>query len=348
MQTQKACDFCRDLICAREFGDTLEVLARSIAQGLAAKGCSIELLNRKDRSLELAALFGAGAEFLRQPQEGPAGRKKQEADSLALRGEAISLHAGEDFFGGEDGIRHVLSVPLPSDRGVAGIIRVYSEEDRDFTPEEVRQALFFASMGGMLAGKAKAWDRMRALAESARSLSGTLSAEQVLNAIAEAVAKGLDAQGASVWTLDREQKTEKLSFAASYGLSDRYPAKKEYGTEESPLFKETLECRTVSIQDISIDSRVTDREELAAEGVHALISVPFAVRGSVLGVLQAYMPYPFEFGPEEVEFASGIACQGAIAMENARLFEHIKREYDELQKDVWKWYDWGERFPKRL
>ncbi len=321
----------------------LNVLARSIAQRLSAKGCSIELLNRKGLSLELAALYGAGAEYL-EPAEGPPDPKKLEADSLALRGEASSLAVSVGS--GKDGIRRVMSVPLPSDRGVIGIIRVYSEEASDFTPEETRQAIFFASMGGMLAGKAKAWDRMKTLAESARLLSGTLSADGVLKEIVEAAAKGLDSMGASVWLLDREQK--KLFFGAACGLSDKYPARKEAGTGDSPLYRESLECRTISIPDISLDSRVTDREELAAEGVNALLCVPLAVRGAVLGILLAYMPYPYEFSREDVEFASGIACLGAIAMENARLFEHVKREYDELQKDVWKWYDWGERFPKKL
>ena len=51
------------------------------------------------------------------------------------------------------------------------------------------------------------------------------------------------------------------------------------------------------------------------------------------------------FEESEVDFLSALACQGAIAIENARLFEHIRSEYKDLARDVWKWYDWGERFP---
>ena len=47
----------------------------------------------------------------------------------------------------------------------------------------------------------------------------------------------------------------------------------------------------------------------------------------------------------EIEFLTALASFGAIAIENARLFQHVKTEYEELTKDVWKWYDWGSRFP---
>jgi len=48
----------------------------------------------------------------------------------------------------------------------------------------------------------------------------------------------------------------------------------------------------------------------------------------------------------EIDFISALASGGAVAIENARLFEHVKKEYDELTRDVWKWYDWWKRFPK--
>jgi GAF domain-containing protein len=70
------------------------------------------------------------------------------------------------------------------------------------------------------------------------------------------------------------------------------------------------------------------------------------VRGSATGVLRVYTSTPHAFNQSETDFLSTLACQGAIAIENARLFEHIRNEYKELAKDVWKWYDWGERFPK--
>jgi len=46
-----------------------------------------------------------------------------------------------------------------------------------------------------------------------------------------------------------------------------------------------------------------------------------------------------------MEFLSTLADFGVTAMENARLYEHVRRDYEDLTKDVWKWYGWGEHPP---
>jgi GAF domain-containing protein len=74
--------------------------------------------------------------------------------------------------------------------------------------------------------------------------------------------------------------------------------------------------------------------------------LPLTVRGKAIGVLRVYSSTPYAFSEADIEFLSALSCQGAIAIENARLFEHVRNEYKELAQDVWKWYDWGEHFPK--
>ena len=76
-----------------------------------------------------------------------------------------------------------------------------------------------------------------------------------------------------------------------------------------------------------------------------MLSAPLTVRGKAIGVLRVYANRPYDFTQDDLEFLNALASQGAIAIENARLFEHIRKEYDELTKDVWKWYDWGSHFP---
>jgi hypothetical protein len=41
-----------------------------------------------------------------------------------------------------------------------------------------------------------------------------------------------------------------------------------------------------------------------------------------------------------------LADFGTVAIENARLYEHVRRDYEDLTKDVWKWYGWGEHKPQ--
>ena len=346
---EKTCDLCKELMIKYDVGGTLNALARIVAGHIRVKGCSIRLLDEKNRTLEVIAAYGLSREYL---EKGPVKLEGDVVDSLVLKGEIKSTYdiaKEEPPYLDEikrEGIKSVLSVPLTAGGKAIGIIRVYSDAPHEFTAEEIEQVRFFASLGGILTEKAKTWDRLKALIDVARSISGTLSPDEVFGLIVKAAATGLGVRAASIGLLDREKK--EIVTRAAFGLSNEYLVKGPVPVEKSPLDRECLECNVVSVPDISMESRLPDRDELAREGIAGLLSVPLVVRGSVAGVLKAYTSYPYDFRREEIDFLNGLSCQGALAIENARLFEHIKKEYEELQKDVWKWYEWGEHFPKKL
>ncbi len=346
---EEICDLCKELIVKADAGETLNALARIIAEHLKMKACSVRLLDEKNRTLDVAASYGLSREYL---EKGPVKLEGGLVDSRVLEGEIKStfdIMMEQPAYSDEikrEGIKSVLSVPLPAGGKARGIIRVYSGAPHEFTAGEIEQVRFFASIGGILTEKAKAWDRLKALIEIARSISGTLSLDEVLGLIVRAAATGLNARAASIGLLDREKN--EIGTRAAFGLSSGYLRKGPVSVGKSPLDRECLECNVISIPDIRTETRLPDRDEMEKEGIAGLLSVPLIVKGSALGVLKVYTSFPYDFRQEDMDFLNGLACQGAIAIENARLYEYIKNEYEELQKDVWKWYDWGERFPKKL
>ncbi|MDA8085544.1 MAG: GAF domain-containing protein [Nitrospiraceae bacterium] len=346
---EKTCDICKELIAKYDLGETLNALAGMVAGHIRVRGCAIRLLDEKNRTLEVAASYGLSREYL---EKGPVKLEAHSADSMVLGGEIRSTYdiaEEEPPYLDEirrEGIKSVLSVPLSAGGRAIGILRAYSDAPRKFTADEIEQVLFFASIGGILIEKARTWDRLKALIEIARSISGTLSLDEVLGLIVRAAVTGLGVRAASIGILDRE-KNEVVTRAA-FGLSDEYLATGPVPLEKSPLDRQCLECNVVSVPDIGVEDKLPDRDELAREGIAGMLCVPLAVRGSVAGVLKVYTSYPYGFRQEEMDFLNGLSCQGAVAMENARLFDRIKKEYRELQSDVWKWYEWGEHFPKKL
>ncbi|MDH5203580.1 MAG: GAF domain-containing protein [Nitrospirota bacterium] len=185
---------------------------------------------------------------------------------------------------------------------------------------------------------------MRTLIKISQSISSTLSLDEVLQMIVENAAKTLNMKAASIRLLDEERKT--LQVRAAYGLSKKYLDKGPVEVEKSIIDRECLECKVVSVHNIKKDKRLQYPEEIIEEGIMALLSLPLIVRGTAIGVLRVYTSTPYTFSESEIDFLSALACQGAIAIENARLYEHIKTEYEDLTKNVWKWYDWGARFPR--
>jgi GAF domain-containing protein len=57
------------------------------------------------------------------------------------------------------------------------------------------------------------------------------------------------------------------------------------------------------------------------EGIASILSVPMGLRGQVIGVLRLYTAEERSFTDDELELVSALAEIGALAIENARLFE---------------------------
>jgi uncharacterized protein YigA (DUF484 family) len=94
-----------------------------------------------------------------------------------------------------------------------------------------REIASFASLGGVLADRAKIWDQMNALMRISQSISSSLSLDEVLRMIVENAARTLGMKGASLRLLDEERKT--LKVRAAFGLSKAYLGKGPYGGRKS-------------------------------------------------------------------------------------------------------------------
>jgi len=342
------CRLCGELAKARDLNTTLNILARNITEIMGVKGSTIRLLDEKNRTLEIVAAYGLSKRYL---GKGPVILERHPIDRKVLKGRSIKTknilrepHVLYLEEAKKEGIKSVLSVPLMAEDRAIGVVRVYTSVLHDFTQKEIERLKSLALLGGILVDRARIWDEMNALIQISQSISSTLSLGEVLRMIVENAAKTLGIRASSIRLLDEEKRT--LRVMAAYGLSREYLEKGPVEIEKSPIDKECLKCKVVSVPDIKKDKRLQYPEEIIREGIISLLSLPLTVKGRAIGVLRVYASTPYKFNKSEIDFLTALACQGAIAIENARLFEHIKSEYKELTRDVWKWYDWGTHFPK--
>ncbi len=315
---------------------------------MGAKGASIRLLNEKDRALEIVAAYGLTKAYL---EKGPLVLEKNPIDRDVLNGKAVSTSDIEKeplvLYREEarrEGIKSILSIPLLAGEKAIGVIRVYKDAIHEFSGPEIESLKAFAAIGGILVDRARLWEQMCALTRISQSITSSLSLDEVLQLIVKNAQELLGMKAASLRLLSEEKNT--LELKAAYGLSKKYLEKGPVEVEKSPLDDECLKGAVVAMEDIEKNSGLQYREELLTEGIRALISLPLIVRGTSIGVLRVYAPVPYAFSDSDKEFLSALASQGAIAIENARLFEHVKKEYEDLTKDVWRWYDWGARSPQ--
>jgi putative nucleotidyltransferase with HDIG domain len=91
-----------------------------------------------------------------------------------------------------------------------------------------------------------------------------------------------------------------------------------------------LERRPVAVEDLTRDPGFAPEFTLR-EGFVAMRAIPLLAKGELLGVLVAFTRRPWDLSSEEEEFLETLATQGAIAIENGRLFEELQRAKLELE-----------------
>ena len=99
---------------------------------------------------------------------------------------------------------------------------------------------------------------------------------------------------------------------------------------------DAMEGKTISIYNVTQDPRAQYPKEAQAEGISSIISVPLRIKGRVIGVMRLYTPEPREFSEEEINSAEVLAETGAIAIENARMYERIKNDYESIMRDLYR------------
>lgn len=173
----------------------------------------------------------------------------------------------------------------------------------------------------------------RALYAAAHDLTSTLEPAVVLSRLARSAVEALGAKASTLRLLEPDGHT--LTASASYGLSEGYLRKGSVDVSHSPVDREALSGRKVWLEDVRKDPRFQYPEQAAREGLVSLLCVPLIAHGQAIGILRIYTGEPRSFRPEEVEFLDAIASLGAIAVENARLYERLQQDLDTTLDVLW-------------
>jgi GAF domain-containing protein len=171
------------------------------------------------------------------------------------------------------------------------------------------------------------------LYEVAAVLNSARDPQAVLHAIVALVAKAIGAKGCSLMLLTPDRKV--LLHTAAYGLSDWYVRKGPVSADKS--ISESLEGKAVAVLEATKDERVQYRQQARKEGIVSILSVPTMLREEIIGVIRVYTGEPRQFSTEDIYFVGAVAHLGAIALENARLYEAVQKDYETFRQDMLEW-----------
>ena len=166
--------------------------------------------------------------------------------------------------------------------------------------------------------------------DATKAISSSLNLNEVLELIVKSVVNLLKVKGCGVNLLDDTRK--KLETRVAFGLSDNYLAKGPLDADKSVT--ESIEGKTVFIEDIANDHRVQYPEEAKKEGIVSILSIPLKAKEKVIGVLRVYTGELRRFNDREMEMINKLAEQAGIAVVNAKLYKDIKDDYESLKKEL--------------
>jgi signal transduction protein with GAF and PtsI domain len=127
------------------------ITVESITTALNVKGCSIFLINKKSKALELAASYGLSKDYLNKGPVKHMGslRRYLEEGPVAIYDVTDDPRIQYPNEAKGEGISSILSVPVFIHGNVEGILRVYTAEPWDFTLRDVNLLQAVAQISGM-------------------------------------------------------------------------------------------------------------------------------------------------------------------------------------------------------
>lgn len=186
----------------------------------------------------------------------------------------------------------------------------------------------------IVAGFSKRIRFLSMLSDMDKRMCSMLDMSNLLSTLVQETVKALGVKGCSIRLLDLSG--QKLEVKAVYGLSKEYLDKGPVDVEHSRVDKEVLEGKVVYIEDATKDPRFQYPEEAKREGIVSVLSVPLKVADRKIGVVRIYTSKPHRFSQEEIDFVNSVAAQAAIALQNAALYENLRKQYRDLEDILWK------------
>jgi GAF domain-containing protein len=177
-------------------------------------------------------------------------------------------------------------------------------------------------------------DFFEALCEALERIVGSLDHDAVMKNIVESTVKAVGVKACSLRLLDRRRR--RLILGCSTGLSEGYIRKGPVLIDESALDREALEGKTVYLDNAQTDPRFQYPEKAKQEGIYSVLVAPLTAEGVCVGVLRIYAGEVRRFDQEEMRFLEAMARLSGLALENARMHQTLRGDFELLVADRYR------------
>jgi phosphoserine phosphatase RsbU/P len=316
----------------------LETLLKRSAELISAvipyRIFAILLVN--DRTRELRVRFQIGHTTQVERLHIPMGRGV--VGQVALTRQPVLLNditASEIYVQVNPEVRSELAVPLIAKNRLIGVLDIESEQAGYFRPEHLRLLTLTASRIAQAIENARLYARvarqaqtLTVLNEIAAELTSILELDPLLERVGQLLRRLIDYQMFTILLLDEKGETLITRYAWRFGHA--HAPLRSIPITSGLVGAAVREWRMVNVPDVLQDARyVETNPETRSE-----LIVPLFHKGRIIGVLDLEHTRVGFFNEEHERILTTLAAQVAIAIENARLYQAVRRQEAQLERDI--------------
>jgi sigma-B regulation protein RsbU (phosphoserine phosphatase) len=289
-----------------------------------------------DRTREMRVRFQIGHTMQVERLHIPMGRGV--VGQVALTRQPVLLNdvtAAESYVEVNPGVRSELAVPLIAKNRLIGVLDIESEQTGYFRPEHLRLLTLTASRIAQAIENARLYARvsrqaqtLTVLNEISAELTSILELDPLLERVGQLLRRLTDYQMFSILLLDEKGETLITRYAWRFGSA--HAPMRSVPITSGLVGVAVREWRMVNVPDVLQDARyVAMNPETRSE-----LIVPLFHKGRIIGVLDLEHTRVGFFNEEHERVLTTLAAQVAIAIENARLYQAVRTQEAQLERDI--------------
>jgi len=232
-------------------------------------------------------------------------------------------------------VRSELAVPLIAKNRLIGIMDIESEQIGYFGPEHLRLLTLTASRIAQAIENARLYARVSRQAqmlavqnEIATELTSILDLDPLLERVGQLLRRLIDFQMFAIMLLDPAGETLITRYAWRFGYA--HAPQRRLPITSGLVGAAVREWRLVNVPDVRKDTRyVAMNPETRSE-----LIAPLFHKGRIIGVLDLEHTRVGFFNEEHERLLTTLAAQVAIAIENARLYQAVRSQERQLERDI--------------
>jgi PAS domain S-box-containing protein len=244
----------------------------------------------------------------------------------------------------EEGLKLVIGVPVTAKGRLLGTLVISSRAPRSLSTEESSLLIAIGRQIGLAADNARLFElerskheeteRRRTVAEGLREILAVLNSnrplQETLDRIITQTCRVTGSDAASL--LQRESPDSPFTIQSACGLDAEHVSAVRFSTGKGGVGRALAGGGPIVIGDAAAVMERWTREPnteyveekkglqlMLSRGFSALLSVPLFIKGEGYGGITLYYRRAREFSQEEIQLATSVADQAALAIENARL-----------------------------